>query len=530
MKSSHLLHAGAALALTLACNGTISEPGLDPGASPLPDPMAELGDPVVPQTALRRLSRDELEATLETALELGDTELRGLPGDPLQPFDNDYTGQVPSTALVAGIDEMARVLSVAALPDMARLQSLADCEDSDCSRALASRIGRRLIRRSLTPAELDAFSALGATEDDALEGARLVLRVLLSDLELHYRVERSEPSADGRIELSDAELATRLSFLLWGSGPDDALLDLVESGGLRASLASEATRMLEDPRAERQTQRFHAMWIGYREIDARADLVELFRGETEALIRRVIFEEGAPWLDFLTYPETYLTPELAEHYDIEGVTTPGFYPPGEGRAGLLAHGSFLANGRIRGDSSPTRRGKFVRERLMCRDIIVPDDLPVDVDEAPASNGCKPVRYEEHASNGACAGCHALMDPIGFGLEHYDLEGRYRTMEMPGMTGEGEPFPECEIEGQGALVPLGDFSGPAELGALLRGSEDVQHCAVTQYWRFATGRRERAEDAPAIQMLSDGFGRDGTFLDLIQAYIQSDSFLYRQVDP
>ena len=99
-----------------------------------------------------------------------------------------------------------------------------------------------------------------------------------------------------------------------------------------------------------------------------------------------------------------------------------------------------------------------------------------------------------------------------------------------MTGEGEPFPECEIEGQGAVVPLGDFSGPAALGALLRDSEDVQQCAVTQYWRFATGRRERAEDAPAIHVLATGLGRDGTFLDLVRAYVQSDSFLYRQVDP
>lgn len=534
MQFSPLLRASrVALALALvACNGVISNPGQEPGVSPVPDPLArpELGEAVVPQTALRRLTRDELQATLETALELSEAELSGLPGDPLEPFDNDYTGQVPSTALVAGIDEMARDLSAAALPSMSALEALASCEGADCPEQLAARIGRRLIRRPLASDEVAAFAALGATEEDPLEGARLVLRVLLSDLELHYRVEGSEPGADGRIELSDAELATRLSFLLWGSGPDDALLDLVESGGLRGNLASEASRMLSDERAERQTQRFHAMWIGYRDINARSDLAPLFRDETEALIRRVIFEDGAPWLDFLTYPETYLTPELAAHYGVEGVTSPGFYPPGEGRAGLLSHGSFLANGRIRGDSSPTRRGKFVRERLMCRDIIVPDDLPVDVDEAPSSNGCKPVRYEEHASNGTCRGCHALMDPIGFGLEHYDLEGRYRTMEEPGMDGEGVPFPECEIEGQGALVPLGEFSGPAELGALLRGSEDVQHCAVTQYWRFATGRRERDEDAPAIQNLARGFGQDGTFLDLVVAYVQSDSFLYRQVDP
>ncbi|MFT5359182.1 MAG: hypothetical protein ACI9KE_006425 [Polyangiales bacterium] len=532
MKSSPLRRvSSAALALfLLACNGTISEPGLEPGIVPGPAPRLSPSDPVVPQTALRRLTRDELEATLELALELTDAEVSGLPGDPLQPFDNDYTGQLPSTALVAGIDEMARGLSVVALPDMSRLERLASCEGADCPAQLATHIGRRLLRRPLAAEEVDAFAALGATEDVPLEGARLVLRVLLSDLELHYRVEGSEAGSDGRVELNDAELATRLSFLLWGSGPDDQLLDLVESGGLRDALASEASRMLDDERAERQTQRFHAMWIGYRDIDARADLVELFRDETEALIQRIVFEDGSPWLDFLTYPETYLTPALAEHYGVDGVTSPGFYPPGEGRAGLLAHGSFLANGRIRGDSSPTRRGKFVRERLMCRDIIVPDDLPVDVDEAPASNGCKPQRYEEHAGNGACSGCHSLMDPIGFGLEHYDLEGRYRTMEEPGMDGEGVPFPECEIEGQGAVVPLGDFTGPAALGALLRESEDVQHCAVTQYWRFATGRRERAEDEPAIQELVDGFGQNGTFLDLIRAYVQSDSFLYRQVDP
>ncbi|MEM6958783.1 MAG: DUF1592 domain-containing protein, partial [Myxococcota bacterium] len=348
--------------------------------------------------------------------------------------------------------------------------------------------------------------------------------------ELHYRIESHEPNADGRVALSELELATRLSLLLWGEAPDDDLLDLAEAGRLQNQLRAEAQRMLEDPRAERQAQRFHAMWLGYRTIDADANLAALFRQETEALVRRVVFEEGGAWLDLLTYPETYLTPELADHYGVDPVDGAGFAPAAAERRGVLAHGSFLSNGGIRGDSSPTRRGLFVRERLLCQDIVVPDDLPVDVDEAPPSNGCKPQRYEEHASNGACAACHALMDPIGFGLEHFDLQGRYRTMEAPGFDGEGVPFPECEIVGEGEVVSLGTFSGPGELGALLRESEDVQHCAVTQFWRFATGRRERLEDGPAIGALAEQLGADGSYVDLMLAYVESDNFLYRQVDP
>ncbi|MEM9191900.1 MAG: DUF1592 domain-containing protein [Myxococcota bacterium] len=520
----------AIAALVLAgCTGLIDQERRE-RAPDRPPELSSSEAAAVTSIGVRRLSRDELARTLRYALELDSVDVSSVPGDATAPFDNDYTEQQPSTALVVGIDQLSKVTAIAALPDIATLEQLGACEGAACPRALAERVGRRLLRRPLSESELDRFAQLADTDSDVLEGSRLLLRALLHDVELYYRFEGERPESGDVLAIDDFEVASRLSFLLWGSGPDDALLDRAEAGELRdsESIAAQADRMFDDPRARRQIERFHEMWLGYRDIDAPTALAEMFREETNALVGRVVFGDRAPWLDLLTARESYLTPELADHYGIDGVTEAGFHAVGEGRAGILAHGSFLANGRVRGDSSPTRRGEFVRARLMCQEIQLPVDLMVDVDEPPSANGCKPERYSEHAS-GACAGCHSLMDPIGFGLEHYDLTGRYRTMEAPGMDGEGNPYPECEIVGEGEVTPLGTFSGPRELGALLRESEVVQECAATQFFRFATGRHEREDDSATLETLRDTLGSDGTLIDLILAYVGSESFLYRKVD-
>lgn len=517
--------------LGAGCTGAILEPADDRTETPRDPHLAPAG-PV--ELGLRRLTRDELASTLRYALELdAPADVSPLPVDPLSPFDNDYTEQQPSTALVVGIDQLARDLTPVALPDAARLQQLGDCAalDTTCVDLFAARIGRRLLRRPLRDPEASALGTLARSEESPLEGARLVLRTLLQDVELHYRVEAAGGDAGEVLPLDDYALATRLALLVWGSGPDDALLDEAAAGALRtaAGRRAAALRMFEDPRAHAQVQRFHAFWIGYRDIDASSSVADMFRAETEALVERVVFEEHAPWLDLLVYPETHLTPELAAHYGIDGVESAGFYPAPEGRAGILGHGSFLANGGVRGDSSPTRRGLFVRSRWLCHDIELPDeDLEVDVDEPPSSNGCKPERYSVHA-HGACAGCHALMDPIGFGLEAFDLAGRHRTMEAPGTDGEGVPYPECEIEAQGEVAPLGAFSGPEELGVLLHASPEVQLCAATQLFRFATGRRERAGDGGDLAAMRDAIVDGGSYLDVLLAYVTSERFTTRKVE-
>jgi hypothetical protein len=356
--------------------------------------------------------------------------------------------------------------------------------------AFVTDVGRRVLRRPLTAdevAELTEHGLAAAVEADRFEqGIDILVAVLLQHPEFLYRVEIGQevPDVEGVAKLTGYEIATRLSYLLWGTTPTDELLDMAEAGVFDDPEVDEigdiARDMLGDEQAGEQLDRFHAMWLGYGTLGGGDPLIEPMREEIRAFVRRVVFEDERPWKNLLTFDQTYVTPDLAEHYGIEPPNgDAGWVSLGEDRAGLLSLGGFLALFPGDEDTDPILRGKLIREQFLCMEIVRPDDInPANMD--PVEDAvCKKDILGAH-TQGTCAGCHTLMDPIGYGLEQYDVIGAFRTQE-PGLD-------ECKLDGNGELDGT-PFNGPQELGALMAEYRLFQDCALTQLHRFASGHAE-----------------------------------------
>ncbi|HEY5950636.1 MAG TPA: DUF1592 domain-containing protein [Kofleriaceae bacterium] len=489
----------------------------------------------------RRLSRNEYDNTLRDLL--GDESRSGfvkLPEDVLDPFDNDFTTQQPSGILVEAAETLAFEAANRLIADPVKRDQVIGCiptgaADTVCLRSFVTTFGRRALRRPLTNEEIEsylAFSALSIEANDFYVGASMVIAAVLQDPEFLYRVERGTPvfGRKGLFRLDDHEVAARLSYFIWGSTPDDELLDVADRRQLRTpdQVRSAAERLLADPRARTRIDRFHAMWLGYQKLPHSAQLTASMRTETQKLIERIVFDEGRPWTDLFTSNETYIDATLAELYGMPvpaggagWVTQTG---PGN-RAGILATGAFLSVAGKFGDTSPTQRGKLIRERLLCQ-VVPPPPPNVNVDEPPKStttSTCKVDRYAQHRADGSCYSCHNQMDPVGFGLENFDQTGRWRTHDNDDAS--------CTITGEGQLYGLSadpvTFHGPSELGSILVDSGALETCLVTQLYRFAMGHREQRSDNMMIETLATSFSQSRRLDELMLDLVSAEAFGYRQ---
>ena len=316
-----------------------------------------------------------------------------------------------------------------------------------------------------------------------------------------------------------------MSYLLWGSAPENALLDAAASGALDRGeeRRAQATHMLTDARARAQVDRFHALWLGYERMALQADLVQRMRAETAALIGRVVFEQPRSWLSVFDSSETFIDATLATHYglSVTAPTQPAWIDvSSSGRRGILSHGTFLSSVSNPGDTSPTKRGKLIRERLMCQTIAPPPpDVKADTPPDTTVAECKWDQYAAHRSKARCTGCHSQMDPVGFGLENFDRAGRYRTHD------DGKP--QCIIEGKGELVGYGTFQGPAELAGLIKSAGGVSACAVRYLLQFATGHTLDEADDARLSSLAQRFDAEGQRFDtLLLDLVESDAFAQR----
>jgi Protein of unknown function (DUF1588)/Protein of unknown function (DUF1592)/Protein of unknown function (DUF1595)/Protein of unknown function (DUF1585)/Protein of unknown function (DUF1587) len=516
------------------CTGEIGNPPGGPPPSGLIDPTAELAV----FSGARRLTRNEYDNTLRDLLQ--DETRSGfakLPEDVTDPFDNNYTTQQASAALVEAAETLAEEASARALQNPAVLSTILPCApagpgDEACLRQFIASFGRKALRRSLTEEQITKYVTLQAFAvegNDFNIGVDLVIRALLQDVEFLYRVEIGTPvlNEPGVFKLNDNEVATRLSYFLLGTTPPDELLDLADAKQLSTpeQVRAAAVTLLTRGAAVERVERFHALWLSFHQLPHAADLTAALRSESAALISRVVFEDHADYFDLFRSEETYVNDLLAEHYGLPlpGTDTGAWVSYGDtGRQGLLSHGSVLSAGAKFSDTSPTLRGKFIRNRLVCQEIP-PPPANVNVDEPPGGQGngdCKIDRYSQHASDGTCFGCHQQMDPIGFGLENYDRAGRYRA------TDDGAP--ECVISGDGALAGVGDFNGPAELADLLISSGELEKCVVTQVYRFAMGRREAKGDADLIDRLGVSFtDKEYAFDQLLIELAGSEAFGFRR---
>ncbi|MEQ1502224.1 MAG: DUF1592 domain-containing protein [Myxococcota bacterium] len=457
------------------------------------------------------------------------------------PFDNAAESGIVTTVHVEQYDRAAVLLAAAAVIDA---WDVVGCDpvDDACVDGWLRSFGRRAFRRPLTEAEVDRYRALidgsglpGAVDRTA--GVGTAIRAFLQSPWFLYRVESGalDPGT-GAYALDDWELASELSYLVWGAPPDDALLDAAEAGLLVDPDGREAAarRMLADPRARDQLGAFAVQWLGVDEVPDAVRSTELYPdwspalaasmvAETAAYAGWVAFDGPGRYRDLLAGDTVVVDPLLAGLYGVSQ-PEPGFaaVPAPLDRRGILGQAAVLTATAHSDQTSPVQRGVLVRERLLCQTFGPP---PAAAGGVPAVDpgASTRERYAQHASDPACASCHALIDPVGFGLEGFDPIGATRA------TDAGWP-----IDASGEVAALGSptaapipFDGEPALAEILAGSDAGRRCFATQVRRYAVGGLETDADDCAIDQLETEFGRTGgALVELWVSLVRSDTFGWR----
>jgi hypothetical protein len=406
--------------------------------------------------------------------------------------------------------------------------------DHGCVERALRPLGRRAWRRPLSSVELQGLVALAdraaSTLGDFHEGLVYALSAMLQSPHFLFRVEVGAEDPDGVRRHTDWELAERLAFFLWNTGPDDALLDAAGRGELSTPhlFPTHVDRMLADPRAKQGMRAFFTDMLELDELDGlekdstvfehfTADVGPAAREETLRLLEHLVFERDADYREVMTTRTTFLDRKLASIYGVPAPSREGFarydFPEGSPRVGLLGHVSVLAAQSHASSTSPTLRGIFLRRNLLCGSIPPP---PVDVDTSipepiPGAVTLRQ-RVARHLEDSSCAGCHRLMDPLGLGLENFDALGRFRTEES------GETI---DASGDVNGVPFADAE---ELAHTIAASPDFTRCVTRTAYRYATGHKELPGEAVVLESIGETFANEGfRVLALLRAIALSDGF-------
>jgi hypothetical protein len=386
--------------------------------------------------------------------------------------------------------------------------------EGECSDTILRTLARRAYRRPVTDVDVQPLLTLyreGREQGGFEAGIERALRRLLVSPEFLYRVEADPPSARaGRAyQVSDIELASRLSFFLWSSIPDDELLDIAERGELRKGdvLTKQVTRMLQDPRSEALIENFAGQWLFLRNVpstgptaslypDFDDNLRQAFRRETELFFGSMVREDRSA-IDLLRGDYTFLNERLAVHYGIRNIKGPQFrrysWPQGDIRRGILGQGSILTLTSYPDRTSPVVRGKWVLENIL--GTPPPPPLP-DVGDLQTTNGSGEVltmreRLAMHRASPQCASCHSMLDPMGLALENFDAVGRWRTRDET-----GQPIDSAAVLPDGTKI-----DGPAALRtALLARSDRFLMTFTGKLLTYALGRRLEYYDTPVIRQI------------------------------
>ena len=388
--------------------------------------------------------------------------------------------------------------------------------DPDCARAALAPLARRAWRRTVDEDELEQLIELAGASAQALgdfyQGLEFALATVLQYPDFLYRVELGNSVAgdDGTPLFDDFELASRLSFLLWNSIPDEELLDLAERGELSQDLVldQQLDRMLSSERARKGLRAWFADLLHL------ADLDELYkdsvtfvhmsdtlgasaREETLLLFEDIVFDQDRDLREILTTRETFLNRELATLYAVQAPVREGFAPYDFGaegqRRGLLNHASLLTLNSHPASSSPTLRGLFIREVLLCQ-VMPGAPAGVDTSIPPPSEVARTLRdrVQQHLTDPACGGCHRMMDLLGLGLENFDGIGVYRSQDNGADIDASGEFEETE------------FANHIEMAELVAQSEDFSDCMTTQVFRAALGQAEEPGQNASLDWLQERF--------------------------
>ncbi|WP_437813714.1 DUF1592 domain-containing protein [Sorangium sp. So ce1078] len=541
-----------ALIVASGCTGNVGNAGGagEPGAEnpTTVDPLVCQDGVVHPGRApLRRLTRFEYNNTVRDLL--GDTTepAFSLPSEDVgNGFGNDADTLSVSSLLAEQLGTVAEGVAQRATATPEALAKLAPCarnvtmeNEEACARTVIERLAPLAYRRPLAAGEADELFALysvGRTDATFAAGIATVIEALLQSPDFLYRVEQGTPDPE-RPELrrpTGDEMATRLSYLLWGTMPDEQLRLAAQAGELstKEGVRAHAERMLDDPRS-RVTFRF--FFDNLLPISSLADLERnqeafptftraigsLMREETQRFLEHEIFEGAGTWPSILTAPYSFMNEALATYYGISGVTGDEFQKvqlDTTQRLGLLTQAGMMAGTTHSNTTNPVVRGSFVLQKLMCMTIPLPtgDILERVKPPDPYSGATARDRFSQHSKDPVCAGCHQFMDPVGFAFENYDAVGLFRTTEN-----------DVTIDPSGTVPnTLGDVSGPIELVQKLAGSEDVQRCFAKRWSEYAYGLTLRKEDQCTAEAVTTAFRESGySVKQLLIELTQTDAFHY-----
>lgn len=534
----------ACAALLFACEGKVAlndatpEPEPGPGMMPVPGDMQDRL-PTMEDCRADAVFADDAPAPLMTRYEFDNT-VRDLLG-----VDRQHAWeQWPSESAGGGFENHVASHIVNPL----HVRKMMEVAETVAAEAAANgALGQHgplddfLLRAFRRPPFDDEVAAFASLHEDATArwGAQradeMLITAVLQSPQFLYRLELTNEFAPNQLlQNSSYEMASRLSYMLWATMPDEELFAAAARDELTTveQVEQHARRMLADPRAADMVSHFYRQWLHLDSLRTVVKDASVFEEVTQplgqdwlasidAFVRDV--HDGGTLRDLMTSPTVYVTPELAALYDVDApdALEPMQLPQ---RAGLLTQPALLALLAYPNQSSPVHRGIFVREKLLCQPIPAPpDDAAIEAPD-PDPNATTREKFAQHTADAACAGCHALIDPIGFGFEAYDGVGRYRTVE------HGLP-----VDASGALHSSGDpsadgpFDGALQLVERLAESSTLQRCVADQWTAFALGRPASGADLCSTVDIRERFAQsDGSFEELLVAIATSDAMRYRVV--
>ena len=462
------------------------------------------------------------------------------------------TGEVSVTpAGFEQYDNMARTIARQVVDERHR-QMLLPCQPADktqydeaCTRQVLTEVGRLLYRRPLQDGELATYvtvaKATATGRHDAYDGIAMGLAAMLEAPQFIFRHDSVEPVPGhaGQVRLDGYAKAARLSFFLWGSTPDTQLLAAAQSGEIHTEkgLARQVDRLLSSPRLENGMRAFFSdmlVFDGLADVNKDPQLYPKFlpavaaeaREQTMRTFIDLLLRQGGDYRDLFTTRHTFMTRLLATVYRVPIDARDGWVPyefaPSDGRAGLLGQVSFLAQHSHPGRSSPTIRGKAIREILLCQTVPDPPgnvDFKLVQDTQNATFKTVRARLTQHATDATCAGCHKIIDPIGLALEKFDTVGGGRETENNVAIDDSG-----EIDGQA-------FAGAIGLGKALHDNPQASSCVVGRLYAYGTGRAAGAGDGDFLHYLDQRFAADGhRLLPLLRRIATSDAFYRVSLTP
>jgi len=479
---------------------------------------------------LRRLSALEYQLTVQDLFALSEP-----PSAENLPLDTERLGfrtyaeyQTMSAENLRAYLDSATRLADSLLEDAPRRDQVIGCDPSDdtCLPKFLERFAKLAYRRPLEALERDVImTAVAAATTDATDKVRFLIQALLSSPNFLYRVEIGT-NKEGLSTLTPYELASKLSFALWGRGPSAELLDKAAAGDLDRDedLADTVSSMLNDERTQLFFAAFFQQWLGYQSVrpptPADAPVFADMQTETDRLMAEYAWGEGNI-LDALIANHTYLTPALASFYDLPapGADGKSEFADSSYRAnsGLLTHASLLS-AKSDGDLIAIR-GNWLRRTFLCKSLHIPAELSDLIGESLVGLDRVGI-VQERNSSGVCAECHAAIDPIGVGFEQFTRSGSFDASIDSSIFGITPALPD-------AASP-NEFENIGQLSTLLRSMPEVPACLTSRAFLYINGREPEAQDACGVSSASQDFAaEDSSFATLLEAVTTDPTFRYRR---